>query len=340
VAGNLAGLGLWGVQVTGEDLHLHLSGSVEGYNGVQVVGGSADIVNLGRIEGQALGLGITYAGIGTPPPSLVQMLNEGTILGSVGAISVVNDRLDLVNSGTLHSLGSSAISTFNGARIVNTGTISVGPNGSAAFSSLGNETDVIRNFGTMLGDAVVAAGDDVVRNRGTIDGNIDLGTGNDRYDGRSGAQSGQVLGGNGADTLLGGAGDDMLSGGNSNDLLNGGGGNDRLSGGSARDVLTGGSGEDVFVFLTAREAGNGAQRDVITDMNANDDVIDLSAFMAGGSFIGTAAFTAGGAANRVRYDTATRLIEGDLNGDGVADFQIDVTGLRGTLTAANFDFVV
>jgi Ca2+-binding RTX toxin-like protein len=145
-----------------------------------------------------------------------------------------------------------------------------------------------------------------------------------------------------------------LSGGAGNDVLNGGAGNDTLRGDAGRDVLTGGAGADIFDFNAVAETGILATtRDTIKDFThsatlALSDRIDLSAIDANGSLAGdmftwkgTAAFT--GIAGQLHYRledlTGTTndktIVEGDINGDRNADFQIELTGLKG-LVAADF----
>lgn len=157
----------------------------------------------------------------------------------------------------------------------------------------------------------------------------------------------RLSGDGGHNWLYGLAGNDLLNGQGGNDRLFGGGGNDRLYGGSGdngRDILTGGDGADTFVFAEVDDGPVGSQRDVIADFVQGADHIDLSAIdpaNASGQFTflegsGTA-FT--GHTGELRYDengsgNAT-LIEGDVNGDGVADFQIKLAGMY-TLTGGDF----
>ena len=118
--------------------------------------------------------------------------------------------------------------------------------------------------------------------------------------------------------------------------MNGGAGSDRLRGGNGKDRLIGGSDADTFVFVGAAEAGTGANRDRISDFAAGSDKLDLSAFMAGGAFIGSAAFTPGNGP-QVRFSLATGILSGDVTGDGITDFQIELDGAP-VLTAADFLF--
>ncbi|MEI6655175.1 MAG: type I secretion C-terminal target domain-containing protein [Verrucomicrobiota bacterium] len=77
---------------------------------------------------------------------------------------------------------------------------------------------------------------------------------------------------------LGGAAtrSNIIRGGFGNDHLSGGAGNDILSGGGGDDTLTGGGGNDTFVF-----GGVDTGRDQITDFDAQNDIIDLSALFWG-----------------------------------------------------------
>ena len=152
------------------------------------------------------------------------------------------------------------------------------------------------------------------------------------------------------DVLVGAAGADKLWGADGKDTLVGGIGRDTLTGGLGRDVLTGGTDKDVFDFNTIKESGKtGATRDVITDFQHKIDDIDLVTIDARTNqtgnqkfgFIGTAAFHH--VAGELRYDTVNNpgsahdqtIISGDVNGDGVADFQIGLRGLK-VLTAGDF----
>lgn len=132
-----------------------------------------------------------------------------------------------------------------------------------------------------------------------------------------------------ADLLKGTAGDDVLNGYAGNDTLKGGLGDDTLSGGTGKDVLVGGKGADTFIFKSASDAGNGNSGDQIRDFfRAQGDKIDLSGIDAelgtkgdqAFSFIGSKGFS--GEAGELRY--ANGHVTGDLNGDKIADFSIDI----------------
>lgn len=151
---------------------------------------------------------------------------------------------------------------------------------------------------------------------------ITTGTGNDT-----------LATGNGADVLHGGAGRDQFRGAGGNDLLFGGAGNDVLRGGLGNDVMTGGTGADTFVFGTIIETGTGGGHDLIRDFQAGIDHVSLAGIdanwnMAGNQafhFIGSAAFSS--AAGELRF--ADGMVRGDVDGDGQADFSIEVRSLSG-----------
>lgn len=162
----------------------------------------------------------------------------------------------------------------------------------------------------------------------SLSGTADLnGTGNalaNRLDGNAGAN--RLDGDDGNDTLFGGAGDDTLLGGE---------GADRLNGGLGADSMAGGAGDDIFRLLSAVEADG----DVITDFNVADgDRLDLRAIDANQLSADDQAFTwigdmgFSGVAGELRF--ADGLLEGDVNGDGMADFQIGLNGLA-SLTPAS-----
>ena len=127
-------------------------------------------------------------------------------------------------------------------------------------------------------------------------------------------------------------------GGNS---IDGRGGNDFLVGCSGRDVLTGGAGADRFDFNAVTESGKTATlRDQITDFLRGTDKLDLSSIDARSALTGNQAFTwistqvfhhKAGELHYVRSG-ANVVVEGDVNGDAVADFQIQLNGISALAT--------
>ncbi len=167
-------------------------------------------------------------------------------------------------------------------------------------------------------------------------------TGNDR-----------LSGGNGNDSLAGDTGDDRLSGGAGNDNLYGADGIDFLNGGNGIDQLDGGDGKDTFVFAAGEYGATRDTADVIAGFGPQErDLVDLSLIDANSSiagnqafaFIGNAAFTEAGQLRVVSEGTGfqnVNWIEGDTNGDGIADLVIKVALIVGstavtTLVAGDF----
>lgn len=114
-----------------------------------------------------------------------------------------------------------------------------------------------------------------------------------------------------------GSGDDRLIG---NEVAN------RLNGGAGDDVLTGNGGADLFVF--AQTGGH----DRITDFVSGTDKISLTGIDANSalagdqafSFIGANAFSNHAGELRTYVDGGARFLAGDVDGNGVADFTIDI----------------
>ncbi len=152
-----------------------------------------------------------------------------------------------------------------------------------------------------------------------------------------------IQSGDGNDTVDGGGGNDVLKGGNDDDQLLGGLGNDSLTGGAGADTLGGGGGGDRFVYTAIADSPAAGSHDSITDFShAESDKIDLSAIDANANLSGNQAFSFIGTQNF--HNVAGELhyvsngpgitVSGDVNGDGLADFSIDVNVT--SLVAADF----
>lgn len=152
------------------------------------------------------------------------------------------------------------------------------------------------------------------------------------YSGGSGADT--VNGTDEDDTLRGMAGSDRLYGLDGDDILDGGTQNDFLYGGAGADRLTGGTGADQFVLEDISDSTVAAP-DWISDFNQSEgDRISLSAIdanttMAGNqafAFIGGSAFNnTAGELRTYKADSST-YISGDVDGDGIGDLLIRLTG--------------
>jgi len=119
----------------------------------------------------------------------------------------------------------------------------------------------------------------------------------------------------------------------------GGGGGDSIVANAAANVLTGGGGADTFIFHSSGDV----HADRIADFASGVDKIDLTRLDSrtataendSFTFIGTNAFS--GAAGELRYEAIGGgvRVEGDLNGDAVADFSF---ALDNATTLVSTDF--
>jgi Ca2+-binding RTX toxin-like protein len=145
----------------------------------------------------------------------------------------------------------------------------------------------------------------------------------------------RIDGNAGANRLAGGAANDSLYGAAGRDTLLGGTGADLLDGGLGADTLVGGDAADIFLLRSAAEADG----DVIADFNAvQGDRLDLRPIDANALLPGNQAFTwiggsdFAGQAGALRF--ADETLEGDLNGDGAADFRLGLEAVA-SLTASS-----
>ncbi|MGR4862640.1 beta strand repeat-containing protein [Caulobacter sp. LARHSG274] len=123
------------------------------------------------------------------------------------------------------------------------------------------------------------------------------------------------------------------------DIFVGSSAGERIIGGLGHDTVTGGGGADNFDFNAVAEIDH----DVIIDFLSGTDRIDLSTIDArtnvnedqSFTLIGTSGFT--GVSGQLRYDVSggVATVQGDVNGDGLADFYIHVNGVS-SLTSADF----
>lgn len=198
---------------------------------------------------------------------------------------------------------------------------------SASDGHLGDSQTLAITVSDVAEAAIIigTAGNDIISTSSTVAGQSFATIYNDRIEGRGGA-----------DTISGGAG---------NDSLDGGAGNDRLAGEAGADILTGGLGADIFEFSAAGDSRPGSA-DRITDFSRQQgDIISLASIDAkvatsandAFKFIGTKAFSR--EAGQLRYDQAggSTFVYGDVNGDGIADFQIEILG---SVKFAATDFIL
>lgn len=139
------------------------------------------------------------------------------------------------------------------------------------------------------------------------------------------------------ENAVGGQARDLLRGNDVDNMLDGQGGNDVLIGGEGNDTLIGGAGADLFVF---EETGFA---DEIIDFTSGSDQIDLGGIdaVAGGddsafAFVGNAAFSNTAGELRTYSQDGDNFVAGDTDGDGVADFTINI----GTATVLETDLIL
>lgn len=294
---------------TGSSHEVDIDGSVAGYYTVYLGDdGTADhdqIINVsetGRIF--AIYYGIVAIGYHS------EITNDGSIKSKQTGVyfSATPEDLTLLstfgNSGKIdanvygvYSSGTQKLHTDN------TGTIK---GGILSYYGTGSGVDEIVNSGKMYGAAY-------------------LGVGNDFYDGRRGFIDSDVQGGAGADKIYGGA---------ENNLFHGGADNDRLYGAKGADKLYGEAGADTFIFLATGDSTVGASgRDIIYDFSHGDgdkiDVhsIDANTTLSGNQtfkYIANAAFTHHAGELQEYTSGSGHFIRGDVTGDGIADFAIQI----------------
>ena len=206
----------------------------------------------------------------------------------------------------------------------------------------GNDAYVVNHSGDVVIEAIGQGTDTVLSSvsyRLSWDQSIEnlTLTGDGNIDGTGNSLNNVLEGTTGNNVLRGRDGDDTLSG----DL-----GNDVLVGGFGRDVQTGGEGADRFDFNAPRESGaTSATRDQIVGFEQGADAIDFSTIDADAgawgnqafTFIGDGAFH--GVAGELRQQSvdANTIVSGDINGNSVADFQIE---LNGAFTLTPNDFIL
>lgn len=266
--------------------------------------------------------GMTFADSPTPPPAATTLPTPAAavpkapglvITGGAGNDTIVSGRF----GDTLD--GGAGVDTISYAGSASQVVVNLGNN----YTTGGDATkDKILNFENVIGSSY----DDSLSGN-ALDNRIDGGDGDDTISASTGNDV--VLGGDGNDSVRGGGGNDVISGGEGDDVLQGEGNNDIIDGGGGSNTLVGGSENDIFNF-SILDGG----KDIVTDFRRGFDKIDLSdidAILGNGKvdafkFIGGAAFSAAGQL-RTYIDGGVLTLGGDVNGDGVADLVVALTGL-------------
>lgn len=316
-----------------------------GFSGaIRISGGSGTVTNTGTLAGMgvltvdaAFATGLTMVNTGR----ILAVSHPWAILASSSADSVIN-RGEIVGDVLLNP-GADLFDTRGGSV---TGNV-LGGSGDDVFIVDGHGITISENLDEGIDRIESVASFDLslvdnVENL-TLLGTAQLGTGNALNNLVTGNQADNRMNGAvGNDVLDGRDGNDLLRGGTGRDTLSGGDGDDTVRGGSGNDRLSGGDDADTFVFRAPDDSGitNGS-RDVIGDFASGLDSIDLSRLdanvgTAGNqafAFIGAGAFT--NVAGQLRFGTVggRQLLEADVNGDGAADFQIELSGVAALAVA-------
>ena len=257
--------------------------------------------------------------------------NGNDIIQGLGGGDTLNGRQgnDFLDGG----LGNDMIQGGDGADIL------LGGAGRDELSG-GNQGDIL-NGGADRDTVSGGAGNDTIV--------AAIGDGDDAYDGNGGTDTYSLAGTTAAATVnleTGRAsssetGTDTLS---SIENVIGGSGNDKIIASAGWNVFLGGDGSDTFVFRSEGAAGTGANRDQIGDFTLHSDIIDVTGIDANGNLAGSPAFAfvgeivsiVGGVGHLGRgqigyhYETIGgvdhTIVEGNVNANPAADFQIDLVG--------------
>ncbi|HJQ18381.1 MAG TPA: VCBS domain-containing protein [Allosphingosinicella sp.] len=269
----------------------------------------------------------------------IDPVNDAAAIGSPTA-SIVTEDVGVV-AGKLSVAGTIAISDVDGGQATfstsvttatgNLGTLTLNANGAYTYQVANSATQYLGDGTVKIDTFTISSADGTTKQISfTINGANEVITGTSKND--------QLNGTSAHETISGGAG---------KDVINGGAGNDKLIGGADADILTGGLGNDTFIFRSTDEAGKMGARDIIKDFLHGEDLIDLSLIDADMSRSGDQAFAfVSGPTSNVYANSLSwyqdnikgiTIVQGDTDGDGKVDFQIEFMGLH-TLTPQDFIF--
>ncbi len=298
--------------------------------------GGDDTIILNRTDDFG---GRNFVSAGAGNDSVVNMKEDGNtiLLGAgndtyvgTGFASFASERADLVKAGDGND--KIVVSTFKSTYM--------GENGNDRFFSVGQQNTFHGGAGVDTISYLPRDDDNVLGGSGVA---IDLQqglaqTGANRFEQLISIE--RAEGTNVGDTIFGSNVANVLRGLGGDDALAGRGGNDVLVGGFGMDLLQGDAGADIFDFNFRTETAVGARRDVILDFDhIEGDRIDLRDIDANIGRTGNQAFTFIGGdafnerAGELRFKSG--IVSGDINGDGRADFQIEVRG-ESNLVKADF----
>ena len=301
LSANVELLGLTGsnaINGTGNSLNNALTGN----NAANVLDGGAGADTLAGLDGND-----TY-----------RVDNSGDLV-----IELANNGIDTVQSGVTYTLAA------NVENLTLTGTTAIKGTGNTLDNILtGNSAANVMNGGAGNDTYVVGTGDTVTERASA---------GTDAVH----SSITWTLGANLENLTLSGTTAINGTGNTLDNVLTGNSAVNTLTGGAGKDTLRGGAGNNVFDFNLITESPAGVNKDVITDFVTGSDKIDLAGIDAvtGGSdnafsFINTGAFTS--VAGQLRFHVAANTLQGDIDGNGVADLEIQLIGVA---SVAGGDFI-
>jgi Ca2+-binding RTX toxin-like protein len=345
---------------TGNDLDNRLTGNE--YANTLTGGAGHDVLD-GSMGADTMigGTGNDTYWVGQAGDAVTEQANQGTdtVVSSVDftlGANVENLILqDAARIGTGNGLNNEIFS-FTGAAdtLYGLGGNDVLDGGNGADTMVGgtgNDRYFVENAGDVVSENANEGFDTVNSTRSyTLGANVEnlvLMDGGGRINGIGNALDNQITGnafdnflegGAGADILWAGRGNDVLEGMSGNDWLYGEEGSDTLVGGEGADMLISGKGSDTFEFRSTSDSAVGAT-DLIVDFQRGFDTIDLSMIDARRDVVGNHAFTFIGGGNFTgvsgQLHFRNGFVEGDVNGDAVADFAIEVQYLT-SMSASDF----
>ena len=236
------------------------------------------------------------------------------------------ENLTLTGSATINGVGNALnnVMTGNGGANILDG----GAGADMMVGGAGNDVYIVDNAGDVVTEGASAGTDGVSASiTYTLTANVENLT----------------LTGSAAINGVGNDLNNLITGNGASNMLSGAAGNDSLNGGLGADTLDGGAGADIFVFNSTLGSSN---VDRINNFVTIDDTIQLDHTIftalgnAGALVVG--AFNTGAAAtqadDRIIYNTSTGALvyDADGSGKGAAIQFATLSGVSGTLSAADF----
>jgi Ca2+-binding RTX toxin-like protein len=261
-----------------------------------------------------------------PPPPSVAVNNVSVSEGAGTLVFTVNRSGDLTGSSTVNYVTANGTATAGSDYTAATGTVTF-----AAGQATATVTVQITN------DTLVESPETFTLN---LSGGTNVTIGDGQGVGTINSEDVAALL-TSTSTITGTDVGETINGTSGNDVINALGGNDVLNARGGADRLAGGTGSDRFVFDSVANA----RGDVVTDFTVGFDQldfrsIDANPFRRGDqkfTWLDSGAFTGKAGQLREYNQDGKHFVAGDLNGDRVADFTIEVAGTT-NLTSADILF--